>query len=147
MKYYIYNNEELLGEVSANKGLNIDEIMYALGYDRFDWNGHESEEHGDYINKDGKEVYADDMWIEEQPSLDEIYKRTMNNCKFYEQQYNKYHNIVNKKHLLNEIGTLRGVAYCMEVATEYTFIDDPINDPDFIHFIGIQEQYLWENEQ
>lgn len=143
----VYSNKELLGEVSTNKSLNTDEIMYALGYDRFDWNGHEDEEHGDYINKDGKEVYEDDVCINDEPtSLDEIYKRTMDNCKLYERQYNEYHNIVFKKHLLNEIGTLRGVAYCMEVATEYTFIDNPIDDPDFVHFVGIQEQYLWENE-
>lgn len=63
MKCFIYNNEELLGEVSTNKSFNADEIMYALGYDRFDWNGHENEEHGDYINRDGKELYANDIFI------------------------------------------------------------------------------------
>jgi hypothetical protein len=40
-------------------------------------------------------------------NLLEIYDRTIANCLFYERE-NK------KAHLLNEIGVLRGVAYCLE---------------------------------
>ena len=36
-----------------------------------------------------------------------IYKRTKKNCLFYEQEGNE-------KRLLNEIGCLRGIAYCLE---------------------------------
>lgn len=39
----------------------------------------------------------------------EAYNNTLKNCKFYEEQGNK-------NALLNEIGVLRGIFYCMEIA-------------------------------
>ena len=60
-----------------------------------------------------------------------IYERTLNNCKFYEKQEDR-------AHLLNEVGCLRGVAYCMELAGEC-----PHND-DFMHFIQAQNIILDE---
>ena len=57
-----------------------------------------------------------------------LYARTMNNCKFYEKE--------NKPlKLLNEIGVLRGIAYCLETCGEFTPCDK-----DFQHFIEIQEE-------
>lgn len=37
----------------------------------------------------------------------DIYNRTMNNCKFYEKENQALK-------LLNEIGVLRGISYCLE---------------------------------
>ena len=59
----------------------------------------------------------------------EIYNRTMKNCKFYEREGKK-------PELLNEIGTLRGVAYCVEALGEC-----PHND-ELFHFIEIQNELL-----
>lgn len=42
-------------------------------------------------------------------SLLELYDRTQKNCQFYEQQENA-------PALLNEIGVLRGIMYCIESA-------------------------------
>lgn len=42
-------------------------------------------------------------------SITDIFARTLNNCLFYEREGKKMH-------LLNEIGVLRGVAYCMKTA-------------------------------
>lgn len=57
----------------------------------------------------------------------DVYNRTMNNCKTYIQHGNT-------SSLLNEIGVLRGVAYCMEI--------NGISYPDFTEFkkmIDIQQ--------
>lgn len=61
----IYYNGEFIGEIVTNRSLTLDEMMYALGYDRFDWQSHEGEEHGDYV-KDGEELYAEDIMIGEE---------------------------------------------------------------------------------
>ena len=60
-------------------------------------------------------------------TLIECYNQTMNNCKYYEREQMK-------TCLANEIGVLRGVAYAMEMAGECP------HDPDFMHFIGIQNK-------
>lgn len=57
-----------------------------------------------------------------------IYDRTLKNCKYYERE-NK------PASLNNEIGVLRGVAYCMEVCGLCVHGDD-----DFLHFISKQER-------
>ena len=41
-------------------------------------------------------------------TIRDIYIRTMNNCKFYKEKGDS-------ASLLNEIGVLRGIAYCMEI--------------------------------
>lgn len=41
-------------------------------------------------------------------TIRDIYIRTMNNCNFYKE-------IGDSASLLNEIGVLRGIAYCMEI--------------------------------
>ena len=64
----------------------------------------------------------DDMMLD-------IYKRTLNNCEFYEKE-NKPLN------LLNEIGVLRGVAYCLEAAG----LDFAFNNSRFEHFIKVQQE-------
>lgn len=62
-----------------------------------------------------------------------FYIRTIKNCKTYEQWKDK-------KHLLNEIGALRGIAYCLELQGEnFMFTDD-----DFLHFINKQNKLLSE---
>lgn len=61
--------------------------------------------------------------------LIQLYNRTMNNCLFYEKEGNR-------KALLNEIGCLRGIAYCMEYKMIYSFR----NDARFIRMIELQEQ-------
>lgn len=62
--------------------------------------------------------------------MKEIYQRTINNCKFYLQE--------NDKRLLNEIGVLRGVCYCLESQGETFFY----NDKDFVMFIDKQQELL-----
>lgn len=57
----------------------------------------------------------------------ELFDRTMKNCKFYEGQNDT-------KGLLNEIGVLRGIAYCMES------IGICPHSPDFTHFIDRQNE-------
>jgi hypothetical protein len=61
-------------------------------------------------------------------SLVEIYERTKRNCLFYE-------NSNQEKHLLNEIGCLRGVAYCLEEAGVCVH-----EDQDFLHMIAVAEK-------
>ena len=61
--------------------------------------------------------------------LFQLYDRTMNNCLFYEKEGNR-------KALLNELGCLRGIAYCMEWELIYSFR----SDPRFIRMIELQEQ-------
>ena len=61
--------------------------------------------------------------------LFQLYDRTMNNCLFYEKEGNR-------KALLNEIGCLRGIAYCME----YKMIYSHMKDIRFLRMIELQEQ-------
>lgn len=56
-----------------------------------------------------------------------IYNRTLNNCIFYENENDKLS-------LLNEIGVLRGVAYCLELSGECP------HDDQFLHFIELQNE-------
>lgn len=65
-----------------------------------------------------------------QKEMDEIYKRTMKNCLFYQEKGFK-------DALLNEIGVLRGVVYCMETVG---LMPDHENFSDFLHFIDIQQE-------
>lgn len=60
----IYVKGEYLGTVITNRSLSVNEVMYALGYEPFDWAGHDGEEHGDYINDEGNEIYLDDITLE-----------------------------------------------------------------------------------
>lgn len=57
-----------------------------------------------------------------------IYERTLKNCKLYEKE-NKHVSLV------NEIGVLRGIAYCMEIVDRC-----PINE-EFLYYINLQEKY------
>lgn len=59
--------------------------------------------------------------------IKELYERTLNNCKFYERENDS-------KHLLNEIGVLRGIAYAMEAVGEC-----PHNE-EFLHYIEKQNE-------
>lgn len=63
--------------------------------------------------------------------LEPIYKQILRNCYFYEKEGN------NKK-LLNEIGALRGVAYCIESTSR----DIKHADREFLRFIAIQNELL-----
>ena len=58
-----------------------------------------------------------------------LYEKTLNNCKFYE-------SAGESKHLHNEIGCLRGIAYCLEAVGV-----DPFTLPELFHFIGIQNEF------
>lgn len=66
-----------------------------------------------------------------------IFERTLNNCEFYKDEGKE-------AHLLNEIGVLRGIAYCIEAAVgEY-------NLPRAIEFhamIAEQNRLLKDAEQ
>lgn len=63
-----------------------------------------------------------------------LYERTLNNCRFYEKEGLKIS-------LNNEIGVLRGIAYCMDLAGEC-----PHND-EFNHFIDIQNKFKEEEKK
>ena len=63
-----------------------------------------------------------------QETMMSIYMRTLNNCKFYQKKEMK-------SSLLNEIGVLRGVTYCLELAGFNIY-----DLPEFIEFIGIQNK-------
>ena len=65
--------------------------------------------------------------------MKEIYFRTIENCKFYEEQNDR-------KHLLNEIGCLRGIAYCLEAEGIC------VHDEAFLHFIELQNSMLKEGD-
>ncbi len=65
--------------------------------------------------------------------LIEIYKRTLDNCKFYEKEQKPLN-------LINEIGVLRGVAYCMTEAAGMKLELMTATFEDFLHFIHIQEE-------
>lgn len=59
----------------------------------------------------------------------EIYERTKANCSYYEREGKRLS-------LLNEIGVLRGVAYCLEVMTGKL----PFDDSEFMRLIDIQKE-------
>ena len=62
--------------------------------------------------------------------MDEIYKRTMQNCLFYQEKGFK-------DALLNEIGVLRGVVYCMETVG---LMPDRETFSDFLRFLDVQNE-------
>lgn len=62
--------------------------------------------------------------------MDEIYKRTMQNCLFYQEKGFE-------DALLNEIGVLRGVVYCMETVG---LMPDYETFSDFLHFLDVQKE-------
>ena len=62
--------------------------------------------------------------------LMDLFKRTLSNCEFYENE-----NRTNS--LLNELGVLRGIAYCLEVLNI-----DVLEFSSFQHYIEIQNQEL-----
>lgn len=59
-----------------------------------------------------------------------LFSRTLKNCEFYENENRT-------TSLLNEIGVLRGIAYCLEA-----FDIDVCKFPTFLHYIEIQNQEL-----
>lgn len=59
--------------------------------------------------------------------IQDIFERTLNNCKHYEREEMP-------ESLLNEIGVLRGVAYCLEC------FGVCVHTSDFIHFIQTQQE-------
>lgn len=59
-------------------------------------------------------------------TMTEAYNNTMKNCYFYEKNKMEYH-------LANEIGVLRGIAYCLELAGVNVW-----DDVGMLHFIRIQ---------
>lgn len=63
--------------------------------------------------------------------LEPIYKQILRNCYFYESEGDE-------KKLLNEIGALRGVAYCIESTSK----DIKHAEGNFLHFIQIQNELL-----
>lgn len=61
-------------------------------------------------------------------TIADVYNRTIENCRFYEKEKDDLG-------LLNEIGALRGVAYCMEI------VGVPFPDyTEFQRFIAIQRK-------
>lgn len=60
-------------------------------------------------------------------TITEILERTINNCKTYEKKGDD-------ASLLNEIGVLRGIAYCLEALGE-----DP-HSPELKHYLKIQNE-------
>lgn len=61
-----------------------------------------------------------------------VYSRTYNNCIFYEKENRK-------ADLLNEIGVLRGIAYCIEEIVGEDNLFHEINFYTFKHYIDIQQ--------
>ena len=59
--------------------------------------------------------------------MKEIFERTMKNCRFYEKSGDA-------ASLLNEIGCLRGVAYCLEAEGCCP------HSEEFLHFIELQQE-------
>lgn len=59
--------------------------------------------------------------------LIESFERTLRNCSFYEKEGKAMS-------LANEIGVLRGIAYCMELEGECPHTEE------FMHFIEIQQK-------
>ena len=64
----------------------------------------------------------------------ELYERTYNNCVFYRESGKK-------KELLNEIGALRGIAYCIEAAVGEN-MEHLIDYPNFVKMIGLQSELM-----
>ena len=62
--------------------------------------------------------------------LMDLFKRTLSNCEFYENENRT-------TSLLNEIGVLRGIAYCLEALNI-----DVLELSSFQHYIEIQNQEL-----
>lgn len=62
--------------------------------------------------------------------MKELYERTLRNCEYYEQGKDF-------KRLLNEIGVLRGIAYCLENNGQCVH-----DDEKFIHFIEMQNNII-----
>jgi hypothetical protein len=59
--------------------------------------------------------------------LIEIYERTLQNCLFYEKEDKK-------EDLLNEIGALRGISYCLEAVGICT------HNEQFLRLIDLQQK-------
>lgn len=60
-------------------------------------------------------------------TLNELFKRTLKNCAFYEKEGKTIS-------LANEIGALRGIGYCMELEGECPHTEE------YMHFIEIQQK-------
>lgn len=60
-------------------------------------------------------------------TLNELFERTLKNCSFYEKEGKTIN-------LVNEIGVLRGIGYCMELEGECSHTEE------FMHFIEIQQK-------
>ena len=65
--------------------------------------------------------------------LTEHYTRTLRNCRFFEKEGNH-------KRLLNEIGVLRGILYCM-----YGIEDASLIPQDALYYINVQNE-LWSDK-
>ena len=64
-----------------------------------------------------------------QKSMLELFERTLKNCRFYKEEGDT-------ARLLNEIGVLRGIAYCMEE------VDLCPHSDEFSMWIGMQQQII-----
>ena len=62
--------------------------------------------------------------------MKELYEKTIRNCEYYE--WHKYF-----KRLLNEIGVLRGIAYCLEYNGQCVH-----GDEKFIRYIEMQNNII-----
>ena len=67
--------------------------------------------------------------IDMETTVTELWERTLNNCKFYEEKKDN-------KHLLNEIGVLRGITYVLELTGSCPHTEE------FFHFIEIQNELM-----
>lgn len=63
----------------------------------------------------------------------DIYNRTFNNCVFYKGKGDN-------KHLLNEIGVLRGIVYCIESIIGEENLNNVIDFHLFVDMINTQNQ-------
>lgn len=61
--------------------------------------------------------------------MEQLYYRTLRNCAYYEQKNDS-------KALLNEIGCLRGIAYCLEYYGWFKHY----TDSQFIRLIELQQE-------
>lgn len=73
----------------------------------------------------------------ERENIVDIYNRTYENCKFYFEQGKE-------KHLLNEIGALRGIVYCIGATIGEDNINNVIDFPAFIEMIGKRSELIEE---
>ena len=62
-----------------------------------------------------------------------VYNRTYNNCKFYLEKGDK-------ERLLNEIGALRGIIYCIGATIGEDNINSVINTQQFLELIDKQNK-------